>query len=183
VPIHSSSTRGAAGVTHRGKRSDAVEILDHFRRIVQALRESSRASEAQLGVSGAQLFVLQTLEKNEPLSLNALAELTHTHQSTVSVVVRRLVKQQLLQSLPAPGDRRRLELSLSTRGRALLRRAPAAVQDRLVAGVYALSPVQRKSLAGSLGKLARAMGLATGAPAMFFEEKKHAARGRTRVQR
>jgi hypothetical protein len=94
-----------------------------------------------------------------------------------------LVEQQLLQSLPATGDRRRLELSLSSRGRALLRRAPAAVQDRLVAGVQALSPVQRKSLAGSLGKLARAMGLETGAPTMFFEEKKPRARGRAHVQR
>ena len=149
MPIHSSTPRLATGATLRDKRSDAVEILDHFRRIVQALRESSRASEAKLGVSGAQLFVLRTLEKHEPLSQSALAELTHTHQSTVSVVVKRLVEQQLLQSLPAASDRRRLELSLSTRGRALLRRAPAALQDRLVAGVHALSPAQRKSLAGS----------------------------------
>lgn len=166
-----------------GKRETAVEILDHFRRIVQALRESSRASERQLGVSGAQLFVLQTLEKSQPLSLNALAELTHTHQSTVSVVVRRLVEQDLVQSLASPADRRRLELLLTPRGRALVRRAPAAVQDRLVAGVRALTPSARKSLALSLGKLAQVMGLETGTPTMFFEEgKRGAARRRSNAR-
>jgi hypothetical protein len=36
-------------------------ILDAVRRIVRALHESSRAAEKTLGVTGAQLFVLQTL--------------------------------------------------------------------------------------------------------------------------
>lgn len=162
MPIQSSES----------KPSPAVEILDHLRRIVQALRESSRASERLLGVSGAQLFVLQTLEKSERLSLNELAELTHTHQSTVSVVVKRLVEQKLMQSLPAVTDRRRLELMLTPRGRSLLRRAPAAVQDRLVAGVQALRPAERRALAAALGKLSQAMQLGVETPSMFFEEQK-----------
>jgi DNA-binding MarR family transcriptional regulator len=147
-------------------------VLDHLRRIVQALRESSRASERVLGVSGAQLFVLQTLAKSRALSLNALAERTHTHQSTVSVVVKRLVGLGLVQSGPAPSDRRRLELELTSRGSALLRRAPAVAQDRLVAGVQALAARERQNLASALGKLAAAMQLDTQAPSMFFEDGK-----------
>ncbi|HVY29480.1 MAG TPA: MarR family transcriptional regulator [Polyangiaceae bacterium] len=162
MPIQSSTS----------KPPPALEILDHLRRIVQALRESSRESERLLGVSGAQLFVLQTLEKSERLSLNALAERTHTHQSTVSVVVRRLVEQELVQSLPSASDRRRLELMLTPRGRSVLRRAPAAVQDRLVAGVQALRPAERRALAAALGKLSQAMQLGASTPSMFFEEQK-----------
>jgi DNA-binding MarR family transcriptional regulator len=146
--------------------------LDHLRRIVQALRESSRASERQLGVSGAQLFVLQALAKNRALSLNDLAERTHTHQSTVSVVVKRLVLRQLVQSRPASHDRRKLELELTPRGNALLRRAPAAAQDRLVAGLQALGTRERKSLTATLGKLARAVQLDAKPPSIFFEGAK-----------
>ncbi len=62
-------------------------MLDAIRRIVQALRESSRAAEKRVGLSGAQLFVLQTLGESPGLSLNELAERTRTHQSSVSVVV------------------------------------------------------------------------------------------------
>jgi MarR family transcriptional regulator, lower aerobic nicotinate degradation pathway regulator len=152
--------------------AEATLVLDHLRRIVQALRESSRASERLLGVSGAQLFVLQTLAKSRVLSLNALAERTQTHQSTVSVVVKRLVAEQLVQSRPSASDRRRLELELTPRGSALLRRAPAAAVDRLVAGVQALSTRERATLAATLAKLSAGMRLPTRTPSMFFEERR-----------
>ena len=156
-------------------------VLDHLRRIVQALRESSRASERLLGVSGAQLFVLQTLAKSRALSLNALAERTQTHQSTISVVVKRLVAERLVQSRPSPSDRRRVELELTPRGSALLRRAPAAAQDRLIAGVQALSARERASLATTLAKLAAGMRLKAAPPSMFFEDAQSRAAGRPRA--
>jgi DNA-binding MarR family transcriptional regulator len=152
--------------------AEATLVLDHLRRIVQALRESSRASERLLGVSGAQLFVLQTLAKSRALSLNALAERTQTHQSTVSVVVKRLVAEQLVRSRPSASDRRRLELELTPRGSALLRRAPAVAIDRLVAGVQALSARERASLAATLAKLSAGMGIPARTPSMFFEEQR-----------
>lgn len=151
----------------------ATVALDHLRRIVQALRESSRASERELGLSGAQLFVLQTLEKTSgALSINALAARTRTHQSTVSVVVKRLVEQGLVKSRPAADDRRRLELLLTAEGRSLLRTAPTTAQDRLVTGLSELGTADCAALAASLGKLVRAMGLEESAPSMFFEEAK-----------
>ncbi len=157
----------------RSAPASATLALDHLRRIVQALRESSRASERALGVSGAQLFVLRTLDKTRgALSLNELALRTHTHQSTVSVVVKRLVAQGLVVSRAAAADRRRLELLLTPVGRALLRRSPALAQDRLVAGLADLGEDDRATLAASLGKLVRAMGLAAKPPRMFFEEPK-----------
>src|SRR5262245_44102891 len=99
-------------------------VLDDLRRIVRVLRESSRAAEGQLGVTGAQLFVLKALAEAPALSINALAERTRTHQSTVSVVVRRLVEHGLVKRSVSLTDGRRLELSLTRRGRTLLSRAP-----------------------------------------------------------
>ena len=161
--------------------AEATLVLDHLRRIVQALRESSRASERSLGVSGAQLFVLQTLAKSRALSLNALAERTQTHQSTVSVVVKRLVAEQLVQSRPSATDRRRLELELTPRGNALLRRAPALAIDRLVAGVQALRPRERAALAATLAKLSAGMRLPARSPSMFFEERQVSKAARSHV--
>src|ERR1700750_2387985 len=99
-------------------------VLDAFRRIVQGLRESSRAAEQHAGVSGAQLFVLRTLAEAPRLSLNELAERTRTHQSSVSAVVARLARARLVERGTAAGDARRAELSLTARGRRRLRSAP-----------------------------------------------------------
>jgi hypothetical protein len=53
----------------------------------------------------------------------------------------------------------------------------------LVSGVRALSPRERKSLAASLGTLAQAMGIETGAANMFFEERKGRTPRRSHVGR
>ena len=149
---------------------EAVEVLDHLRRIVRVLRESSRAAEGLLGVTGAQLFVLKALAGSPALSLNDLAARTRTHQSTVSVVVSRLVARRLVRRAPSQTDGRRVELSLSPKGRSLLSRAPLAAQDALIEGIERLPRAQRKSLAAALRTLVRAMKLQDEAPAMFFEE-------------
>ena len=76
--------------------SDSQRILDSIRRLVRMLRVSDRQAQAELGVSGAQLFVLTELGKTPALSLNELAARTLTDQSSVSVVVTRLVDAGLV---------------------------------------------------------------------------------------
>src|SRR4051812_40175859 len=87
--------------------SETRAILDAVRRIVRTLHESSRASEKSLGLTAAQLFVLHKLSDAPGLSLNALAAQTHTHQSSVSTVVSRLVERGLVLRTPAADDARR----------------------------------------------------------------------------
>src|SRR5262245_59137704 len=127
--------------------ADTREVLDAIRRIVQDLRESSRDAENRAGLSGAQLFVLQTLAEAPGLSLNELAERTRTHQSSVSAVVTRLSRDRLVERGTSADDGRRAEIRLSARGRGRLRKAPRAAQERLVAAVDALPPGERARLA------------------------------------
>ena len=150
--------------------NDTTRVLDGLRRIVRSLRESSRAAEADLGVSGAQLFVVRALAEAPALSLNELAARTHTHQSTVSVVVKRLAARGLVARSISARDGRRLVLRLTGRGRALLARAPLAAQDTLIAGLASLTGRDRRALAAGLQRLVEAMRLHDAEPAMFFEE-------------
>ena len=52
---------------------ETQEILDSIRRIVRALRISSRFSEKVLGLSSAQLYILQKLGEFDGCSINELA--------------------------------------------------------------------------------------------------------------
>ena len=151
--------------------SSTRDVLDAVRRIVQTLHESSRSAERNLGVSGAQLFVLQRLAESPAASLNELAERTHTHQSSVSVVVTKLVDRGLVRRSKASGDARRLELSVTAAGRRLAERAPHAAQDRLIAAVNKLSLPRRALLADVLTDLAQAVAGVRRA-GMFFEDGK-----------
>ena len=156
--------------TNTSESGDVRAVLDGVRRIVQSLRESSRWAEKYLGMTGAQLFVLQQLDEAPAQSLNDLAARTHTHQSSVSTIVARLVDQGFVTRTRSPRDGRTIELHLSSRGRKLAARAPNAAQQRLIQGIRELPPARRRGLASSLAAVARAMDSAAGEPAMFFEE-------------
>lgn len=151
--------------------STSQRVLDSIRRIVRLLREGSRASEAAVGLSAAQLFVLQKLDADEPLSLNELAARTLTHQSSVSVVVSRLVERGLVMRRPSANDARRLELLPTKRGLSLRARGPAPQQSRVIAAVESLTAHQQRTLADGLEQLVRALDLHERAAPMLFDDE------------
>ncbi|HEY0985617.1 MAG TPA: helix-turn-helix domain-containing protein, partial [Kofleriaceae bacterium] len=67
------------------RRADHLNgVVNGLRRITQALRLSSSVVQDTLGITGAQLFVLQQLADRPSASLRELAERTLTDQSSVS---------------------------------------------------------------------------------------------------
>lgn len=150
--------------------------MDALRRIVRALRVSARAAERDHGVSGAQLFVLQQLEDAPASSLRELAQRTATDQSSVSVVVARLVERGLVARQVARADARRSEIAITGAGRALIRRAPEAAPGRLLDAMTSLPVRVRRPLTRGLVQLATALEASGAAPPMFFEEETARAR-------
>ena len=157
-------------------QTDIRAIMDALRRLVQALRLSSRAAETRLGISGAQLFVLQRLAERPAQAIRDLADRTFTHQSSVSVIVKRLADRRLLARKRSPDDGRRVEIVLTPAGRSLIRRVPQTPQAQITAALRRLPTAQRQALARSLMVLARDMGLDDPAPALFFEDRRPAKR-------
>lgn len=170
VPIIQTD-RPAPMPDHRsGSDRDVTRALDAVRKIVRALRVSSRAVEKEVGVSGAQLFVLQQLAARPADSVNELAERTLTHQSTVSVVVTRLVQRGLVVRSASREDARRTEIAVSPAGLELLRRAPATIQTRLALALRNLPQEQVRNLADGLDAWLQAAGIQSEEPGLFFEE-------------
>ncbi len=155
---------------------DVRTALDAFRRIIQALRTSARETEQRVGLSTAQLFALEQLAQAPGSSVNELAARTFTHQSSVSVVVQRLVQRRFVQKVTSKDDRRRVRLALTDSGRAVLRRSPEPVQDRLIAGIAALSEERRHAIAHALDEIAQAISDHQTPPPMLFEDGRRARR-------
>jgi DNA-binding MarR family transcriptional regulator len=147
-----------------------AEALTALRQIVHSLHRASRSAERAHGVSGAQLFVLQLLADAPAHSLNALAERTLTHQSSVSVVVSRLVARGLVERSRSPEDGRRIELRLSAEGEELLTQTPAAMQIRLIESLRALPGRDLRTLAGLLTQVVHSMGAADESTGFLFDE-------------
>lgn len=148
--IHNERAR--PGDTH----ADMTRVIDSVRVLVKALRDSGRDAEQKLGITSAQLYVLQAL-RDRPASINELAERTYTHQSSVSMVVARLVDSRLVSRTAARGDARKLSISLTAAGRNLIKKAPDAAQTRLISALSAMTRSDLKSLSAHLASLTEIM--------------------------
>jgi len=157
-------------VTRSLVHPEITEVLDAIRRIIRDLRQSSRTIERDFGVGSAQLFVLQQLAESPLASINELAERTYTHQSSVSVVVRRLVEQGLVARRSASDDRRRQELRLTPAGKRMVDRAPLTPQVRLINALLQMPRPRLGTLERLLKRVVKNMG-AAGSPAeMLFTD-------------
>jgi len=150
---------------------DTARAMNAVRSVVRALRLNTRSIEGKLGISLAQLFVLQQLSDRPADSLNELAERTATHQSSVSVVVRRLVDRGLVTRVASSADRRRVQIALTPDGEAMLRGAPPTVQSDLIQGMSRMQPEQRTTLADLLETWVLASGIDMAAAPMMFEDE------------
>jgi DNA-binding MarR family transcriptional regulator len=161
----------------RGDDGETRAILDSLRRILRYVRNVAATTHGSLGISAAQLFVLQTLvDAGSDLSVNELAERTYADQSTLSVVARRLEKMGLVVRRRSKLDRRRVDLAPTSKGRALLRRDLASPQHGLLEGIGRLPPAARSRLAAHLPDLLVAMRLDKQPAPMMFEDDAAAAR-------
>ena len=146
------------GSNHVERSGDVGVILDALRSIVRELRLASREAEQRVGIHGAQLHALRQLADTPTMSLTELADRTHTDISSVSVVVSRLVEQGLVTRKSADDDRRRLSLTLTARGRGILRRAPETGATRLLRAAEHLSDREVRTLSVTLAKLVDGLG-------------------------
>lgn len=140
-----------------------------IRRLVRALRLFERESESRYGLSAAQMFVLHVLREESALSLTELAARTATDQSSASTVVQRLVDAGHVVREQSARDRRAIVLSLTAKGRALVRRAPAPAQEQILASIAKMPARDRTRFIELLDEFLDGMGVGGEAP-MLFED-------------
>jgi DNA-binding MarR family transcriptional regulator len=151
-------------------RDDLVAPLIAIRKLVRTLRTSASAVERSIGLSSAQLFLLQVLADSPAHSVNELAERTMTDQSSVSVVVARLEAKGLVVRAPSLDDARRTTVAITEQGRELIAEAPATVQGRLIAALLQLPPNDREQLATLVDTLTGHLGAASDPASFLFED-------------
>ena len=150
---------------------NARSVLDSMRRIVRGLRVWVRTCEKSTSLGGAQFFVLQRLVSSGPVSINDLATHTLTDQSTVSVLVKRLVERNLAERRPSPRDARKVLVHITPAGRELVSKAPCSPQERIIQAVLALSRADGRKLAQLLKSIVSETELDAGPPGLIYEEK------------
>ena len=157
-------------MANRNSLSDAHSVLNSFRALVKSLRLADRAGLKEHGLGASQLYVLHELKRDSPLSINDLAERTATDQSTVSVVVARLIEKGFVARERSETDARRLNLTLTAKGHLIAKNLPPPIQHRIIEGVERLPRARAKALAESLQDICDVLGISDDHPPMLMDD-------------
>lgn len=139
---------------------------------------AEQRTQAEAGLSAAQLFVLAQLSQSSAASLSELAERTLTDRTSVAAVVERLEAARLITTQRATEDRRRVMVHITPAGTRRLASAPVAPTALLIAALDRLDPAEVRGVCASLGRLVEEMGWEHDAPGMLFEDRTGPARAR-----
>jgi DNA-binding MarR family transcriptional regulator len=99
--------------------SEVLEFMRLLWAVAHGMQSLSKQMKSKLGVTGRQRLVLRLVGQFPGITATRLAGLLHIHPSTLSGVVKRLVKQGYLERQEDSMDTRRAFLRLTPAGRAL----------------------------------------------------------------
>lgn len=134
-----------------------LRILRSLRRIIRAVELYSKKLASRHAVTGPQLICLLTIKDLEPVTATVIAQQVHLSPSTVVGVLDRLEEKKLIIRERDKEDRRRVYITLTDEGKALVGTAPSPLQDKLAAALERVSQLEQVSIALALERVVELM--------------------------
>jgi len=141
---------------------DAADaVLRTIRQIVRKISEHSKSLYREVGLTVPQLMCLKAireLEKvSEEVTVVMVAKELQLSAATVSRLIDRLVRAELVVRERRAKDRRKACLSLTETGLDRVESLPVPLQERFVQRLSGLPPQERSALLQSLRRIAQLM--------------------------
>jgi len=133
------------------------DVLVALRRIIRATDLYSQKLRKTVGLTTPQLLVLRLVAGEGDVSLGRAARALSLSQATVTIIVDRLERRGFVTRVRSQEDRRRVHLTLTRQGHAVLERSPDLLQDRFAARFDRLAPWEQSMILAALQRTASLM--------------------------
>ncbi len=136
------------------RRGSSTALANELRPVLVRLARELRKETSHLGVTGSQATLLWQISENPGIGLRALAELEGIATPTVSGLVDRLGRAELVVRVRSQTDRRRVGLTITPAGARLLVAVRARRTVWLAERLERLAPSERAAIEVALAPLA-----------------------------
>jgi DNA-binding MarR family transcriptional regulator len=152
--VHTISPEGTA---MQEELSAEESIIASLRRIIRAVDLHSRYLAQRYGLTGPQFVLLRELARNQPLSTGELAQRVSLGQATVSQILDRLGKRELVKRNRSDVDKRRVMNEITDKGREAIKTSPSLMQERFTTELKKLADWERTLILSTLQRVASMM--------------------------
>lgn len=134
---------------------DTADILIKIRKIVRSVDIESKKIQKEYGVSIPQVLCLSFLHKspNYQSTQGEIRNFLNLNSSTVSGIINRLERKGFLARLPKSGDKRVVNIALTSAGDNLLATIPSLLHEQLSEKLQKLDNSEIKKVEDSLDTL------------------------------
>lgn len=125
-----------------------------LRRILRATELFGRQIKQAAGITPVQFRVLQIIAESGQATAKTIAQRMRVSQATVTSLVDKLVREQMVVREKSTQDRRQTDIHITSRGRQTLDNAPDPLQQRFVRKFAALQDWEQAMLVANLERVA-----------------------------
>lgn len=133
------------------------DVLVALRRIIRAADIHSKWLVKTAGLTAPQLLLMQSIRDRGDATVGELAKQVNLTQATVTTIVDRLEKRQLVFRLRSHVDKRKVYVYLTEAGDSLLANAPTPLQQQFVVKYQHLEPWEQNMILSALQRVADMM--------------------------
>ena len=137
--------------------STSDSVLVALRRIIRSIDIHSKKLVKQFGLTGPQLILLQAIFRSRGITASELAREISLSQATVTGILDRMEKRELIIRRRSENDRRRILVKTSPAGEKLLEAAPPLMQESFTEQFNDLEQWEQHMILSSLQRLVTLM--------------------------
>jgi MarR family transcriptional regulator, organic hydroperoxide resistance regulator len=136
-------------------KSDVDQVLEAIIYLYTESRRITKELARRLDLTGPQLTVVKMLEQIGELSLSELSERIRAQNSTVTGIIDRMERENLVTRERSKEDRRVVFIRLTTKGKKLAEDIPVEPWEIFRGALESLTASEVRDLVKILGKVAR----------------------------
>lgn len=134
---------------------DRIDVsLVALRRILRATDLFGRDLAQSVGLTAAQFRVLQIVAETGQCTATAISQRMRISQATVTSLVDKLVRHDMVQRVKSQTDRRQTNIVITEKGKQAIAQAPDPLQQRFVRKFDALEDWEQAALIAALERVA-----------------------------
>ena len=133
------------------------ELLVGLRKITQAIDLHSKHLLKIAGITSPQLVILQELAECDSMTTSEVAKAVSLTQGTVTTIIVRLEKNDLVNRRRSGQDKRRIYISITEKGKQLLADSPSPLQEKFANSYYKLEEWEQLMILTSINRIVSMM--------------------------
>jgi DNA-binding MarR family transcriptional regulator len=133
------------------------QVLISLRRVIRATDLHSKQLVKTTGLTAPQLLLLQAIRDNSDVTIGEVAKKISLSQATVTTILDRLEKRELVKRVRSTTDKRRVHVYLTDKANEVLMDAPAPLQEQFSEQFNGLELWEQTMIISSLQRIAQMM--------------------------